>query len=183
MYNMSNRNITTLDTRSTTNVNTLNPKVQQRFATWIIECNNTDFAKNNGYEYRAISGNRTFAEQQALYNQGRSTPGKVVTNAQQGFSNHNYGIAVDMGVFKDGKYLDGSDPSTAQNFHRFAAQIASKYGLEWGGNWTTFKDYPHFQYNTGKTISQLHQLATKDMDPSNVNFPTHLRNVIASLIA
>ena len=181
---MPNRNIITrLDNRSAMNVNTLNPKVQQRFKNWIIECNNTDIAKNNGYEYRAISGNRTFAEQQALYNQGRTTAGKIVTNAQQGFSNHNYGIAVDMGVFKNGKYLDVTEPSVAINFHRHAAQLAKKYGLEWGGDWMTFKDYPHFQYNTGKTITQLHHLVTQGMNPSNVDFPTHLRTVVASLIA
>lgn len=44
---------------------------------------------------------RTFAEQEALYAQGRTKPGKVVTNAKAGMSYHNYGLAVDIVLLKD----------------------------------------------------------------------------------
>jgi len=121
-------------------------------------------AKAYGYEYKAISGNRTWEEQAKLYSQGRTTSGKIVTNAKPGYSNHNYGIAVDMGVFKNGKYLDESNPSEAEAFHRIASQVAEKYNIVWGGNWTSFKDYPHFEYKTGKTLSQLRQLITEGKD-------------------
>lgn len=35
------------------------------------------------------------------------------------------------------------------------ASIAKSMGFEWGGDWTSFKDYPHLQFNKGLTISQL----------------------------
>lgn len=151
-----------LDERSAKNVATLHSKVQQLFRNWIAECQ--VLAKASGYEYKAISGNRTWEEQAKIYAQGRTAPGKVVTNARPGYSNHNYGIAVDMGVFKDGKYLDELKPTEAESFHKKAAIVAEKYNIEWGGNWKTFKDYPHFEYKTGKTLSQLRQLVTEGKD-------------------
>lgn len=156
------QDLTVLDERSAKNIATLHSKVQQLFKNWIAECQ--ILAKAHGYEYKAISGNRTWDEQARLYAQGRTTPGKVVTNAKPGYSNHNYGIAVDMGVFKSGKYLDENSPAEAERFHAKAAQVAEKYDIEWGGNWKTFKDYPHFEYKTGKTLSQLRQLVTEGKD-------------------
>src|SRR5258708_12842627 len=49
----------------------------------------------NGVQLRIVQGLRTKAEQDALYAQGRTTPGKVVTNAKGGQSMHNYGLPVD----------------------------------------------------------------------------------------
>lgn len=151
-----------LDERSSKNIATLHRKVQQIFAKWVAECQ--QIAQTHGYEYKVISGNRTWEEQAKIYAQGRTAPGKIVTNARPGYSNHNYGIAVDMGVFKNGKYLDGDKPSEAEAFHRKAAEVAEKYNIEWGGSWKSFKDYPHFEYRTGKTLSQLRQIVTEGKD-------------------
>lgn len=50
------------------------------------------------------SGYRSFAEQNKLYAQGRTAPGKIVTNAKGGQSNHNYGLAIDYVLLSaDGK--------------------------------------------------------------------------------
>jgi peptidoglycan L-alanyl-D-glutamate endopeptidase CwlK len=160
--NIENIDLSVLDERSAKNVASLHSKVQQIFRNWIVECQ--ILAKAFNYEYKAISGNRTFEEQAKIYAQGRTAPGKIVTNAKPGYSNHNYGIAVDMGVFKDGKYLDGSKPSEAETFHRKAAKIAEKYNIEWGGSWKSFKDYPHFEYKTRKSLAQLRQLVTEGKD-------------------
>lgn len=154
--------LSVLDERSMKNVSTLHSKVQQIFRDWIAECQ--ILAKAHGYEYKAISGNRTFEEQAKLYEQGRTTPGRIVTNAKPGYSNHNFGLAVDMGVFKNGKYLDESNPSEAEAFHRKAATVGEKYNLEWGGNWRSFKDYPHFEYKTSKTLAQLRQIVSEGRD-------------------
>jgi len=156
------QDLSVLDERSLKNVATLHSKVQQVFKNWIAECQ--IMAAAHGYEYKAISGNRTWDEQAKIYAQGRTSPGKIVTNAKPGYSNHNYGIAVDMGVFRDGKYLDGLKPAEAQAFHNKAAVVAEKYNIEWGGSWKSFKDYPHFEYKTGKTLSQLRQLVTEGKD-------------------
>lgn len=160
--NQEKTDLSVLDERSIKNVATLHHKVQQVFKNWIAECQ--ILAKAFNYEYKAISGNRTWEEQAKIYAQGRTAPGKVVTNARPGYSNHNYGIAVDMGVFENGKYLDASNPGKAEAFHREAAKIAEKYNIEWGGSWKTFKDYPHFEYRTGKTLAQLRQLVTEGKD-------------------
>jgi len=156
------KNLSNLDERSIKNVSTLHLKVQNIFSSWIAECQ--ILAKAFNYEYKAISGNRTWDEQAKLYAQGRTAPGKIITNARPGYSNHNFGIAVDMGVFKNGKYLDENSPDESEAFHRKAAEIAKKYNIAWGGDWTSFKDYPHFEYKTGKTLSEMRQLISEGKD-------------------
>lgn len=132
-----------IDERTLKNIATLEPKAQDIFKQLVIEAKK--IAAGMGYEYVAISGNRTFKEQDALYAKGRTAPGPRVTNARAGFSNHNFGIALDFGVFKDGKYLDDSQPATASQVHRAVSKIAEKYGIDWGGAWSTFKDEPHYE--------------------------------------
>jgi peptidoglycan LD-endopeptidase CwlK len=96
-------------------------------------------AAANGIRIRIISGLRTYAEQDALYAQGRTLPGKIVTNAKGGQSNHNFGIAFDIGVFEGSKY-QGESPK-----YKAVGVLGTELGLEWGGNWKTFADTPHYQ--------------------------------------
>jgi peptidoglycan L-alanyl-D-glutamate endopeptidase CwlK len=96
-------------------------------------------AADAGIQIKIISGLRTFAEQEALYARGRTAPGPKVTNARGGFSNHNFGIAFDVGVFESDRYK-GESPK-----YRAVGVIGQELGLEWGGNWTSFVDQPHFQ--------------------------------------
>lgn len=106
-----------------------------------------------GIEVRIISGTRTYAEQNALFRQGRfGNSGPVVTNARGGQSNHNFGIAWDIGIFAAGKYLPESP------LYNKAAQVALAAaipGLEWGGNWQRFKDTPHYQLATGLKLADV----------------------------
>jgi peptidoglycan L-alanyl-D-glutamate endopeptidase CwlK len=96
-----------------------------------------------GHGAKIISGTRTYAQQNALYRQGRSASGSVVTNARGGQSWHNFGLAWDIGLFRDGVYLTDSTP------YERASEVAKVAGLEWGGDWTGFKDTPHYQLATG----------------------------------
>lgn len=101
-----------------------------------------------GLDLRVTSGLRTREEQQALYDQGRTKPGAVVTNARPGYSWHNFGVAFDVTVFRGGKPVwSGAD-------YDVAGRIGERLGLEWGGRWTGFKDRPHFQRRTGTTLAQ-----------------------------
>src|SRR6478609_5661733 len=50
---------------------------------------------------RIVQGLRTIKEQDDLYAQGRTKPGKVVTNARGGSSFHNYGVAFDFAILLD----------------------------------------------------------------------------------
>ncbi|MBC2190549.1 M15 family metallopeptidase [Listeria booriae] len=86
---------------------------------------------------------RSKAEQDALYAQGRTKPGQIVTNAKGGQSNHNYGVAVDLCLYTD----DGKNvvwETTSKRWLRVVT-IAKSVGFKWGGDWTSFKDYPHFE--------------------------------------
>ncbi|MFL9610604.1 M15 family metallopeptidase [Methylobacillus sp. Pita2] len=96
-------------------------------------------AANAGIRIRIISGLRTYAEQDALYAQGRTSAGNIVTNARGGYSNHNFAIAFDIGVFEGNRYL-GDSPK-----YKAAGVLGEELGLEWGGNWKTIVDQPHFQ--------------------------------------
>jgi peptidoglycan L-alanyl-D-glutamate endopeptidase CwlK len=92
-----------------------------------------------GITIKLISGLRTYEEQNALFAKGRTAPGPIVTNARGGFSNHNFGIAFDVGVFRGTAYV----PESPQ--YKAVGAIGTDLGLEWGGNWTSIKDEPHFQ--------------------------------------
>jgi len=106
---------------------------------------------------------RTFAEQDALYAQGRTTPGKIVTKAKGGQSYHNYALAIDIVLLVDkdgnGSY-ESASWDTATDFDNDnspdwdeVVYVFGLYGWEWGGNWK-FKDTPHFQKTFGLTIAE-----------------------------
>lgn len=96
-------------------------------------------AAQNGIQIKVISGLRTYAEQNELYAQGRTKPGPKVTNVRGGYSNHNFGIAFDIGVFEGTKYLGNSTK------YKAVGALGMDLGLEWGGNWKSIVDQPHFQ--------------------------------------
>jgi len=101
---------------------------------------------------RIISGARSYAEQDALFAQGRTKPGNIVTNAEGGESNHNFAIAWDVGLFDGGEYLDGDTPREAGLYKKLAKIRPAD--LEWGGDWTK-PDQPHYQLPTGLKISEV----------------------------
>lgn len=102
-------------------------------------------ARREGMDMRVTNGFRSVAEQDALYAQGRTAPGNVVTNARGGSSWHNYGVAVDI-AFNNANGQP-SWPNNA-NWTRYG-QIAVNNGLEWGGNWQGIQDRPHIEYHPG----------------------------------
>lgn len=138
---------TLLDARTAKNIASLDPKARERFEQFAMQAKAT--AATFGCDYVMISGNRTYAEQDALF-------AKVpkVTNARGGYSNHNFGIAGDFAVFRGKSYLDDADPKLAEQVHRAVAVHARKLGFEWGGDWKSFKDFPHFELSTGLTLAQ-----------------------------
>ncbi len=105
-------------------------------------------------------GLRTIEEQDVLYAQGRSKPGNIVTNAKGGTSYHNYGLAIDFALLMpDGSSVswdlkrDGDGDKIADWTE--AVQEAKALGFEWGGDFTSIKDAPHFQMSFGLMIAQL----------------------------
>jgi len=74
---------------------------------------------------------------------------------------HNYGLAIDFALRsvdgKDvtwdmGKDFDGDGKPDWME----VVEEAKKLGFEWGGDWKSFKDYPHFQMTAGLTDKQVY---------------------------
>lgn len=125
--------LTAADPRSEKNIATLLPEVRPLARALVHK------AAAMGIQIRILSGFRTYEEQAALYAQGRTAPGRIVTHARPGYSNHNFGIAFDVGVFEGSRYL-GESPK-----YKAVGALGMDIGLEWGGSWKTLVDEPHFQ--------------------------------------
>lgn len=101
---------------------------------------------------------RTFAEQNVLFAQGRTKPGKIVTKARGGLSYHNYGMAADIVLIINGKEASWNDKKDFDGDGKAdwmeIVNIFKQYGWEWGGDWQ-FKDSPHFQKTLGYSVRQL----------------------------
>jgi peptidoglycan L-alanyl-D-glutamate endopeptidase CwlK len=107
---------------------------------------------------------RTFAEQDGLYAQGRSKPGKIVTKAKGGQSYHNYGLAIDIVLLVD-KDKNGTFETAAWDTKTDfdgdgkadwmeVVNIFKQFGWEAGIDWK-FIDPPHFQKTFGKSVREL----------------------------
>ena len=105
-------------------------------------------ARKQGINLRITSGLRTETEQQALYDQGRTRPGKIVTNAKPWQSYHNYGLAIDVVPMNA-----ANQPVWNSKDWNKIGQIGKSIGLRWGGDFKNLVDKPHFE--TGPRISDL----------------------------
>jgi len=131
-------------------LNDLIPQARQRVEKFIAAC------KAEGIDLLITSTYRDKDSQDALYAQGRTAPGNIVTNARGGQSFHNYRCAVDVVPLLNGK----PNWKTSDPVWQRVGQLGKAAGLEWAGDWKRFKEYPHFQYTGGLTLAQLQQGAT-----------------------
>ena len=93
------------------------------------------------------------AEAQAqLYAQGRTAPGKIVTNARAGESFHNWRVALDVVPLEKGQCVWNDDALWQR-----VGELGEQVGLQWGGRWTTLTDKPHFQYTAGLTVRDFQE--------------------------
>jgi peptidoglycan LD-endopeptidase CwlK len=120
-------------------------------------------AYKEGINIRITDGYRSMEEQAEIYGQGRSgyyykgknysAPNEQkVSNAEPGESNHNFGLAVDYVLFN----AEGTRAIwTVNSDWRRVAAIAKELGFAWGGDWTSFKDYPHIEMMGGLRLADL----------------------------
>lgn len=127
----------TFHPRSEGNIITLVPKAQ------VLARKFLKILTQEGKDVRIISGTRTYAEQDMLYRKGRfGNKENRVTNARGGQSNHNFGIAWDIGLFENGNYI-----TTDNKYKQLSTLVLPLLAeLEWGGAWISFPDVPHYQY-------------------------------------
>lgn len=135
---------------------------------------------SQGYHYWITQGERTWDEQHQLYLKGRrgvAGEGKV-TNVDAGDSAHNYAVAVDAALDKDGDLKTKLQPSWDKAPMKVWADACVHRGLEAGYYWKNFFDGPHVQlplltrglsvkalkkaYQQGGKLAVFHLLDTKD---------------------
>lgn len=123
----------------------LHPNYREQIKLWYLEINKK---LPKGVRLRFTHTYRSIEDQNKLYNQKPK-----VTNAKGGQSIHNYGLAFDIVILKEinGKWF--ADWKVDKYWLQVADFFKSK-GFVWGGDWKTFKDYPHFEVK-GYTWQQL----------------------------
>ncbi|MEC0110393.1 M15 family metallopeptidase [Paenibacillus taichungensis] len=147
--------------KSQTRLAGVNPVIRQLGEALIERC------YNRGVWVLITQGLRTYAEQDALYAQGRTvlydSKGKklpIVTQVKGGYSIHNFGFAIDFALLlKDGKSvswdtLRDDDKDSLPDWSEVVEE-AKKLGFEWGGDWRSFVDMPHLQMVFGLTTAQF----------------------------
>lgn len=98
-----------------------------------------------GIRFRVMRGLATFPEQEAIYEQGRTTPGMIVTNAKPGWSGHNFGYAIDGGPDDPAFPAWHPDWNVQDQRWRNLLAAALECGLAEGAMWRSLKpDNPHF---------------------------------------
>src|SRR5579859_676150 len=131
-----------MDNRSASNLATLHPRFRLSAITAWTEA---QAAMPDNVQIFIVQGLRTFAESDALYAQGRTSPGSIVTKAKAGQSYHNYGLAFDFSMITNGK----EDNTVGPNWMK-VVKIMKAHGMTWGGEFPDgFHDNPHFENRFG----------------------------------
>lgn len=103
-----------------------------------------------GIETRVVQGLRSWQQQDALYAQGRTAPGPIVTNARGGYSWHNLGMAFDLCPSMYGpEVIYKPDWNEQHPTWKKMEELGVSLGLTSGATWKRLVDSPHFQL-TGK---------------------------------
>lgn len=140
----------TFDLRSEGILVTLLPKMQIASRKLLALAKSKKFP----HDVKLLSGTRTYDEQNALYEKRPK-----VTNAKGGQSNHNFSIAIDVGIFDGSKYYTGATRTEEKAYDALAVLVKPNIQeLEWGGDWKSIVDKPHYQYRTGKSTSEVRAL-------------------------
>lgn len=175
-------------------INLMHPAVRYELLQDYLHINNKLLGK--GVRLRFAYTLRTFAEQDALYAQGRTklfdNNGKrlgIVTNAKAGQSYHNYGLAFDIVLLLDpngdGNFEAASWNTKADNdkdgvsdWMEVVKYFKSK-GWTWGGDFKKFPDAPHFEKtfkNHWKTLlNKMHNGEFEEarlFDGNGLKYPT-----------
>ena len=126
----------------------LHPKVADVCRKFMAACEAQDI------DIIITSTYRDAESQNALYAQGRTKPGSVVTNAKAGQSWHNWRCAFDVVPLRNGKPVWGTMGKDLELWNKVGA-IGESVGLEWAGRWKRMREFPHFQFTGGLTLADF----------------------------
>ena len=147
----------------------LEPDTRAKAGEWLRLCG------SRGVAVLVYETHRSPKRQNMLYERGRTAPGPIVTNARAWHSAHQFGRAFDAVPWSggadlmtnkldwspfpshiaEGAFIAGGGLEHLDHEWRVMADAAAEVGLEWAGRWTSFREYVHFQFLGGETISQL----------------------------
>ena len=125
----------------------LSPAVQARARAFLGAC------AAQGLDVLVTCTLRDYEAQAALFAQGRTAPGPIVTNARPGESWHQFGCALDVVPLRNGKPVWGTKGADG-TLWALIGDIGQEHGLEWAGRWSHFREMPHFQHIGGLTLEQ-----------------------------
>lgn len=145
-----------MDAISVGRLQTLHPKLRDEA---IALFKKAEDALTGKAKPRIVFALRSMAEQQAIYDQGRTKKGPIVTNAKPGASFHNWGLAIDFALIINGKEVSWDTVKDYDDDHKSdwmeVVSIFKAAGWEWGGDWKSIKDYPHLQKTFGQRWQDL----------------------------
>lgn len=123
----------------------LHPRVKALAEAFVKRCDEA------GYDILIYSTYRDIEAQNAIYAQGRTAKGSIVTNAKGGQSFHNYRVAFDWVPISGGKARWNDSVAYAK-----CGKIAEEVGLEWAGRWTgKLKETAHCQFTGGLSLADF----------------------------
>lgn len=93
---------------------------------------------------------------QILKDVGPQKSGPKVTGAGPGESFHQYSMAYDCVPVLNGKPVWSSSGEGGKIWAK-VGELGKKTGLEWAGDWTSFREFPHFQWTNERTVRDLMQ--------------------------
>lgn len=126
----------------------LHPKAQNKFRSFIKDL------QDLGYDVILTSGYRTFQEQIKLKKENSS-------NAQAGLSHHNYGTGIDINVKKGTTWLRKASSKADWEKSGIPKLAKDKYNLRWGGDFNSYHDPVHFDFENIYHSSDLYADAIK----------------------
>ena len=136
-------------------IDTLDPLIKPIVARLITAAESA-----TGVRWVITAARRTMAEQGAIYAQGRTAPGKVVSNAPAGSSAHNYGLAADLAPLKKDGSIWWEAP---RKIWQGMADEAAKLGLTSGFYFKTIFDAPHVEHPEWKNRRALWKAGKLDV--------------------
>jgi len=146
----------------------LHPRIRDEAREFVLA------AQNEGIDLRLTEGNRSMERQDALFSKGRdetgaiTDPSKVVTCARAGESSHNFALAVDAAIVKDGK----KDWDFASAAWTRVGELGVNEGFVWGGKWPMPLDAPHFEKRFGLSLEDLQaRYAARGKDEAYIQLP------------
>jgi hypothetical protein len=127
-------------------LSTLSPEFESRVRNFI----NSPEAREKGVGIREAG--RSPLTQLAYFTPGRARDEQFIHRMfkKAGFKNGAWNTKSQVTQTMGSKHFLGNavdieDRGKGESFYRAIAPVAKKYGLAWGGDWSSFKDYPHFE--------------------------------------